>query len=136
MNYVASPYHAYDATRYISTRAPLGLVNSAGLHFWGASAMVVMIGAQLPHHVSLGQTIRIRGETTGVTGVVLFLIVMLFGSPVPVLPWNRNATGPTVVGTNIAGRNARDRTVHRALLPRRQRSWPADVNATSTRCTC
>ncbi|MGO9596204.1 MAG: cytochrome bc complex cytochrome b subunit, partial [Steroidobacteraceae bacterium] len=46
MNYVASPDHAFDAARYISLRAPMGQF-IRGLHSWGATAMVVVIGAHM-----------------------------------------------------------------------------------------
>lgn len=101
MNYVASPDHAYDATRYISTQAPLGWF-IRGLHFWGASAMVVMIGAHMLT-TFLSGSYKYPRETTWATGVVLFLIVMLFGFTGYLLPWNQKAYWATVVGTNIAG---------------------------------
>ncbi|MGA7872912.1 MAG: cytochrome b N-terminal domain-containing protein [Candidatus Binatus sp.] len=101
MNYVASPDHAYDAARYISTRAFLGWF-IRGLHFWGASAMVVVIGAHMLT-TFLSGSYKYPRETTWVTGVVLFLVVMLFGFTGYLLPWNQKAYWATVVGTNIAG---------------------------------
>ncbi|HVN63621.1 MAG TPA: cytochrome b N-terminal domain-containing protein [Candidatus Binataceae bacterium] len=101
MNYAASPDHAYDATRYISTRAPLGWF-IRGLHFWGASAMVVAIGAHMLT-TFLSGSYKYPRESTWVTGVLLFLIVMLFGFTGYLLPWNQKAYWATVVGTNIAG---------------------------------
>ena len=101
MNYAASPDHAYDAVRYVATRAPLGWF-IRGLHFWGASAMVVAVGAHMLT-TFLSGSYKYPRETTWVTGVVLFLIVMLFGFTGYLLPWNQKAYWATVVGTNIAG---------------------------------
>jgi ubiquinol-cytochrome c reductase cytochrome b subunit len=101
MNYVASPDHAFDAVRYISTRVPLGWF-IRGLHFWGASAMVVVIGAHMLT-TFLSGSYKYPRELTWVTGVVLLLIVMLFGFTGYLLPWNQKAYWATVVGTNIAG---------------------------------
>src|SRR5512142_1060487 len=43
MNYSPSPDHAYDSIQYIMTSVPFGkLIRS--IHFWSASAMVVLIG--------------------------------------------------------------------------------------------
>lgn len=101
MNYVASPDHAFDATRYISMRAPLGWL-IRGLHLWGATAMVVVIGAHMLT-TFLSGSYKYPRESTWVTGVFLFLIVMLFGFTGYLLPWNQKAYWATVVGTNIAG---------------------------------
>ncbi|HKN02027.1 MAG TPA: cytochrome b N-terminal domain-containing protein [Candidatus Binataceae bacterium] len=101
MNYPASPDHAYDAGRYISTAAPLGWF-IRGLHFWGASAMVVVVGAHMLT-TFLSGSYKYPREMTWVTGVVLFLIVMLFGFTGYLLPWNEKSYWATVVGTNIAG---------------------------------
>jgi quinol-cytochrome oxidoreductase complex cytochrome b subunit len=101
MNYVASPDHAFDAVRYISTRAPLGWF-IRGLHFWGASAMVVAVGAHMLT-TFLSGSYKYPRESTWVSGVLLFLIVMLFGFTGYLLPWNQKAYWATVVGTNIAG---------------------------------
>ncbi len=101
MNYAASPDHAFDAVRYISTRAPFGWF-IRGLHFWGATAMVVVIGAHMLT-TFLSGSYKYPREMTWVTGVFLFLIVMLFGFTGYLLPWNQKAYWATVVGTNIAG---------------------------------
>ena len=101
MNYVASPDHAFDAARYISMRAPLGWL-IRGLHSWGATAMVVVIGAHMLT-TFLSGSYKYPRESTWITGVFLFLIVMLFGFTGYLLPWNQKSYWATVVGTNIAG---------------------------------
>ncbi|MGC2762193.1 MAG: cytochrome b N-terminal domain-containing protein, partial [Candidatus Binatus sp.] len=101
MNYVASPDHAFDAARYISLRAPMGQF-IRGLHSWGATAMVVVIGAHMLT-TFLSGSYKYPRESTWITGVVLFLIVMLFGFTGYLLPWNQKSYWATVVGTNIAG---------------------------------
>ncbi len=101
MNYVASPDHAYDAARYISLRAPMGQF-IRGLHSWGATAMVVVVGAHMLT-TFLSGSYKYPRESTWISGVVLFLIVMLFGFTGYLLPWNQKSYWATVVGTNIAG---------------------------------
>ncbi|HYA35231.1 MAG TPA: cytochrome b N-terminal domain-containing protein [Candidatus Binataceae bacterium] len=101
MNYTPSPDHAFDAVRYISTTAPFGQV-IRGIHSWGASAMVVAVGAHMLT-VFLTGGYKYPRELTWVTGVVLLLIVMLFGFTGYLLPWNQKSYWATVVGTNIAG---------------------------------
>jgi len=101
MNYTPSPDHAYDAVRYISTTAPFGQI-IRGIHSWGASAMVVAVGAHMLT-VFLTGGYKYPRELTWVTGVVLLMIVMLFGFTGYLLPWNQKSYWATVVGTNIAG---------------------------------
>jgi ubiquinol-cytochrome c reductase cytochrome b subunit len=73
-----------------------------GLHFWGASAMVVAIGAHMLT-TFLSGSYKYPREATWISGVFLFLIVMLFGFTGYLLPWNQKSYWATVVGTNIAG---------------------------------
>ena len=73
-----------------------------GLHSWGATAMVVVIGAHMLT-TFLSGSYKYPRESTWITGVVLFLIVMLFGFTGYLLPWNQKSYWATVVGTNIAG---------------------------------
>src|SRR5512146_2025687 len=41
--YVPTPDHAYDSVQFITTQVPAGWL-IRGLHHWGASAMVVLVG--------------------------------------------------------------------------------------------
>lgn len=100
MNYVATPEHAYHAVRYITLQATLGSF-VRGLHHWGASAMVVVVGLHLVSVFLLG-AYKYPREATWMTGVVLLVVVLLFGFTGYLLPWDQRGYWATVVGTNIA----------------------------------
>ncbi len=100
MNYVATPEHAYHAVRYITLHATLGAF-VRGLHHWGASAMVVVVGLHLLSVFILG-AYKYPREATWMTGIVLLVVVLLFGFTGYLLPWDQQGYWATVVGTNIA----------------------------------
>ena len=47
-SYVPAPNSAYESLQFITSQAVLGSV-VRGLHFWGASAMVLLIFAHMTH---------------------------------------------------------------------------------------
>jgi ubiquinol-cytochrome c reductase cytochrome b subunit len=101
MNYTPSPDHAFDAVRFISVGTPMGQF-IRGLHSWGASAMVIVVGLHMLTTYLTG-AYKYPREVTWITGVALLLVVMLFGFTGYLLPWNQKSYWATVVGTNIAG---------------------------------
>ncbi len=99
--YVPSPDHAYESVQYIQGTLPFGSV-LRGLHHWGSSAMVVLVGLHLAVVFVLGAYKRPR-ELTWIAGVVLLLVVMGLGFTGYLLPWDQKAYWATTVGTNMAG---------------------------------
>ena len=99
--YVPSPEHAYDSLTYIQTEIPFGRF-VRGLHYWGASFTIVVVFLHLLRVFAMG-AYKYPREMSWVVGVVLFLIVMLFGFTGYLLPWDQKAYWATVVGTHIAG---------------------------------
>jgi len=99
--YVPTPDHAYDSVQYISTQVPAGWL-IRGLHHWGASAMVVLVGLHMLRVVFHG-AYKYPREMTWTTGVVLLLITVGFGFTGYLLPWDQKAYWATTVGTRIAG---------------------------------
>lgn len=101
MNYDPSPTHAYDSVRYITDVIPYGWI-VRGLHHWGASAMVVLVGLHMVTAYILG-AFKYPREATWLAGVLLLLITVGFGFTGYLLPWDQKAYWATTVGTNMPG---------------------------------
>ena len=100
MYYVPSPEHAYDSIRYIMERVTFGRV-LRGLHFFGASFIVVAAVIHMLRVVALGSYKKPR-EVTWITGVVLLLVILGFALSGYLLPWDQKAYWATTVTINIA----------------------------------
>jgi len=99
--YAAAPDHAYASVRFIEREVALGSV-LRGMHFWGASAMVVLVVAHMVRVFVMG-AYKYPREPNWVLGVVMFLITIGFGFTGYLLPWDQKAYWGTQVGTSIAG---------------------------------
>ena len=99
--YVPSPEHAYDSLLYVQKEIPFGPF-VRGLHYWGASLVVSVVFLHLLRVFFMGDY-KYPRELSWVVGVLLFLIVMLFGFTGYLLLWDQKAYWATVVGTHIAG---------------------------------
>src|SRR4029079_7509083 len=100
MYYVPSPEHAYDSIRYIMERLTFGRI-LRGLHFFGASFIVVAAVIHMLRVVALGSYKKPR-EVTWITGVLLLLIILGFALSGYLLPWDQKAYWATTVTINIA----------------------------------
>jgi len=100
MFYVPAPDHAYDSIRFIMERLTFGHV-LRGLHFFGASFIVVAAVIHMLRVVALGSYKKPR-EVTWITGVFLLLIVLGFALSGYLLPWDQKAYWATTVTINIA----------------------------------
>jgi ubiquinol-cytochrome c reductase cytochrome b subunit len=100
MYYVPSPEHAYDSIRFIMERLTFGRV-LRGLHFFGASFIVVAAVIHMLRVVALGSYKKPR-EVTWITGVVLLLVILGFALSGYLLPWDQKAYWATTVTINIA----------------------------------
>jgi ubiquinol-cytochrome c reductase cytochrome b subunit len=100
MYYVPSPEHAYDSIRYVMERVTFGRV-LRGLHFFGASFIVVAAVMHMLRVVALGSYKKPR-EVTWITGVVLLLVILGFALTGYLLPWDQKAYWATTVTINIA----------------------------------
>ncbi|MEK7222625.1 MAG: cytochrome b N-terminal domain-containing protein [Nitrospirota bacterium] len=99
--YAPTPDHAYDSVRYIETQVLFGAF-VRGLHHWGASAMVVVIGLHMLQ-VFLYGAYKPPREAMWIVGVLLLLLTMGFAFTGYLLPWDQNAYWATQVGINMAG---------------------------------
>ncbi len=100
MFYVPTPDHAYDSIRFIMERLTFGHV-LRGLHFFGASFIVVAAVVHMLRVVALGSYKNPR-EVTWITGVVLLLVILAFALTGYLLPWDQKAYWATTVTINIA----------------------------------
>jgi len=101
MNYSPSPDHAYDSVQFISNSVLFGsLIRS--IHFWSASAMVVLIGLHMLRTFFMA-AYKYPRELTWVIGALLFILVMLSAFTGYLLPWDQKAYWATNVGSGIAG---------------------------------
>src|SRR6476646_10748120 len=101
MYYSPSPDHAYDSIRYLERTVVSGAL-LRGIHHWGASAMVVLVLAQMIRVFTMG-AYKYPREINWVLGVLLLFIVLAFSFTGYLLPWDQKAYWATQVGTNIAG---------------------------------
>ena len=99
--YAPAPDHAYQSIRYIQREVVAGPVLRA-IHFYGASAMVILVLAHLVRVFSMG-AYKYPREINWVLGVGLLGLVLGFGFTGYLLPWDQKAYWATQVGTSIAG---------------------------------
>lgn len=99
--YAPTPDHAYASVKFIQEVAPFGSF-VRGLHHWGASFMMVLVGLHMVRVFTFGSYKKPR-EIIWVIGVGLIALVGGFAFTGYLLPWDQKAYWATVVGTNVAG---------------------------------
>ncbi len=102
MTYVPSPDHAYDSLNYISHHQLLGNV-LRGIHYWGASAMVMLIFIHMTAHFLTG-SYKYPRELQWLTGSVLLILTLAMAFTGQLLRWNQDAYWAIVVGAEQAAR--------------------------------
>lgn len=101
MSYSPTPEHAYDSITFIMNQVLLGAV-LRGLHHWGSSALVILVGLHILRVVVWG-SYKVPREVTWMVGVVLLLLIMAFAFTGYLLPWTQRSYWATVVGTKMVG---------------------------------
>ena len=88
-SYVPSPDHAYQSLFYITHDQLLGNV-LRGIHYWGASAMVMLIFIHMTAHFLTG-SYKYPRELQWWTGVLLLFLTIGMAFTGQLLRWNQDA---------------------------------------------
>lgn len=100
MYYVPAPSLAYDSVRFIMSSLPLGWL-MRGLHYWGASFLVVAAVVHMLRVFLLG-SYKAPREATWLSGLLMLLVILGFSLSGYLLPWDQKAYWATTVTINVA----------------------------------
>jgi ubiquinol-cytochrome c reductase cytochrome b subunit len=97
--YAPTADHAYASTQYILKELEYGWF-ILSFHFWGSSAMVIMVVIHMSQVFIWGAYKKPR-EMVWLAGLILFVLVLAFGFTGYLLPWDQRAFWATTVGVEI-----------------------------------
>lgn len=111
-SYVPSPDHAYASLDWITRHQLVVCISShcnsaggilRGLHYWGASAMVLLIFVHTAAHFLTG-SYKFPRELNWLSGAVLLMLTLVMAFTGQLLRWNQDAYWAIVVGAQQAAR--------------------------------
>lgn len=98
--YVPTVDHAYNSLSYLRTQVSFGWLIH-GLHYWGANAMVILVGLHMIR-VFIWGAYKGPRELTWLLGIVLMLLTMAISFTGAVLPWDELGYWAVEVMTSAA----------------------------------
>lgn len=100
--YIPSPASAYQSLLFINREVWMGSL-LRGMHYFGASAMVVLISAHAAQ-VFLTGAYKFPREMNWVFGVMLLVLTLLMAATGQLLRWDQNGIWTVVVGSQLLAR--------------------------------
>ncbi len=100
--YVPSAGEAYQSLQYITDQTTFGRI-VRGMHNWGASAMILLIGIHMIR-VYLTAAYKFPREMHWISGVVLWALTVIMAFSGQVIRWDQTAVWSTIVAAEQAGR--------------------------------
>lgn len=99
--YVSSTGGAYDSLLYITHKAPLGAF-LRGMHYWGASMMMVLVACHFLRVFLMG-SFKFPRELNWVSGVLLLATTAAMAFCGQIMRWDQNAVFGLVAAARMAG---------------------------------
>jgi ubiquinol-cytochrome c reductase cytochrome b subunit len=100
--YIPSTGAAYESLQALMAESRAGRL-ARGMHFWGASAMILIVILHMARVFLMG-SYKFPRELNWITGVFLLVLVLLMGFTGQLLRWNQDGLWGVVVASQYAGR--------------------------------